>query len=249
MSELFDLVQKSRGRRSTVDNARKRLLSAKVRDGLQEQWRHAARNDSRVFLHAFDQKEGKEWYLTGWDGQDTVAALTNDGFRNVPLHELRGAKIDGGWDDKTILYEVKKDHTCVSDSTASVTRTRYDPFDAMFSNYLEVSGQSTNTGKNRKIVGETTKHRLVENKTVPKWIVGVSDRGGKSYWYAAKSYEDMPIDYLPVEVVRAIDEEAAIRQAQELVDTEQVDMTPKGGVSPFIRNAYGIQSLEEMFGW
>lgn len=248
---MFNIYQKTRlrDRRSNADEARRRLLSGQVREGLKEQWRGAARNDSRVFLHAFNQKEGKEWFVTGWDGKDTVAALTNEGFRNISLNELRGAKVDGGWDDKTLLYEVKKDHKCVSDSTSSVTRTRYDPFDAMFSNYMEVSGQKVNTSRRRKVVGETTKHRLVEHKSVPKWIVGVADRGDGSYWYAAKTYKDMPCEYLPVEVVRAIDESAAIRQAQELQGTERVDIKSKGGVSPFLRNAHGIKSLEEMFGW
>ena len=85
MSKMYDLFQQTRRRdsRSTVDEARRRLLTTRARKGLAEQWRGAARNDSRIYLHAFNQKEGKEWYVTGWDGQNTVAALQPIERRNL----------------------------------------------------------------------------------------------------------------------------------------------------------------------
>ena len=60
MSKMYDLFQETRrhDRRSSVDEARRRLLSVRARKGLQEQWRGAARNDSRIYLHAFNKKEG-----------------------------------------------------------------------------------------------------------------------------------------------------------------------------------------------
>jgi predicted kinase len=238
MGNMMDIARRAAAvnKRSSAESTRREMFSAQARRGLQEQWRHAAHKSSRVYLHLFNESEGQEFYVTGWDGHETITALTNDGLRNASLNEVRGCKVDGRWDDKTMLWAVMEDHDYASDKTAAPTRMRYNAFDTMFESFQRVTGQGEPAEKSRKIVGPSRKFAMNEAVIKPKWIVAVNQH---NQWKAATSHFDLPLSFLPVEVVRAMDEMEAITLGRELHESGSAQFATKlkSGVSPFIRGA------------
>jgi hypothetical protein len=131
-----------------------------------------------------------------------------------------------------------EDHACVSDEPAAVTRTRRDPFDRVFADYLNLTEGTGAPKRKRKIVGESRKFAVQENLEAPKWIVAVSPRG--EYRAARRNY-DLPMDYLPVEVVRAVTEDEAIEKGRALQESGTAAFAAKApAVNPLFKAAHGI---------
>jgi len=241
MGRMMDIAREvaNRSYRTSAEETRRSLFTEQTKKNLREQWRDSARKDSRVYLHLFNEAQGIEFYVTGWDGGDTISALTNDGFRNVSLNEVRGCKADSRWDDKTPLWAVMEDHEPIAESRGGMTRTRYSAFDTTFANFKRVIGENTDPRSNRKIVGESRKFAMGESFVAPKWIVAVNHH---NEWKAATRHRDLPMNYLPVEVVRAFTEDEAIGKGRELHEsgTPHVVHQSKNVVSPFIRGAGGM---------
>ena len=86
-----------------------KILPHSLREGLRKQWTTSAGGSSNVLLRYVDQNSGKDWFVTGWDGYETLAGYTEGGFKNVSLSEIvnSGAVIDTSWNQSLTLSEVK----------------------------------------------------------------------------------------------------------------------------------------------
>jgi len=99
--------------RSVEAEARDTILPDYLREHLLDQWRSPARQDARVYMHIFNEATNREYWVTGWDGADTLAAFTRGGLHSVRLNEVyQGGKaavhVDEKWDPDTRLYQIRE---------------------------------------------------------------------------------------------------------------------------------------------
>lgn len=88
---------------------REKLIPQDVQKVLSEQWSTPSRSDSKVGTRFVDKSTGQDWFVTGWDGKDTIATYTTYGIKNVSLQEMmnKNVVIDPYWDSETTLDYVK----------------------------------------------------------------------------------------------------------------------------------------------
>ena len=248
MSRMIDLSRESRDTRFERFAERDRLLPSQFKETLKEQWRHASHRHSKVLVHIFEKNLGRDYYVTGWDGANTVGALTNSGFRNVPLAEVAEGSpcIDRGWNENTLLQAVLENHDATTPTRSASTMRHATPFDSVFAGYKNLLQEEHEYKEGRRHVGESKKFRKPQ-QTVPKWTVALRETLEGTEWRAFKDSRHIPADMLSVETVYAVDEAGAIEQAQELCE-KRAPASKATGVTPFFRNAHGIKTMEDIFG-
>lgn len=86
-----------------------KILPRDLREGLRKQWNSAAGGSANVLARYVDQRSGKDWFVTGYDGYETLAGYTDGGFKNISLDEVinSGAVLDNNWNSNLTLEEVK----------------------------------------------------------------------------------------------------------------------------------------------
>lgn len=95
--------------RLAEEDAKHEIIPAHLREDLKRQWKSPFHYTSRVYIRAFNESTGTEYFVTGWDGFASVAALTRKGFRNVNLADMAhgGVVIDEAWDNRVTISQVK----------------------------------------------------------------------------------------------------------------------------------------------
>lgn len=229
IEKMARLAQFGRGK-THAQEARDEILPRQLRQGLKDQWKAPANDHSHVYCHIVNEETRQEYFITAWDGLETVSAWTNSGMKNVSLRDIyeggrSAVHVDRHWDIETTLRQVRDVRPIQEqDHNLLIGRKFYTSLDSVMS-IVEHDPYGSKEPEpeyiHRMSDPELDIFRVQEDKTNTKrYIVATSPSVDGYKWAAFEEGTNIPLRMTPVEIVYAINEEKAIEQAILLINTE-----------------------------
>jgi hypothetical protein len=235
LHKMAKMASFGRGK-TIVQEARDELLSSNLREAFKSQWKCPGNRFTKVLAHVVNEETGQEYFITAWDGIETVSAWTASGMRNVNLREVyeggrSAVHIDRSWNCETVLGDVRESRPVQESAYKSTgTRKNRNGLDSVVSRFNRLTSiteedQGTPEYVHHASDPDLDVYRIHEDRTnTNKYTVATSrSRGGDQEWQAYVEGTRLPLRMTPVEVVFAINETMAIEQAKQLMEA---DMAP-----------------------